>query len=130
MLRTWASWYHSFQDMRTPQLRHDGDVAWVAVIGEMKLGSWRANAFEGPMPYQRDGSALAVFVGVVMRRWMQSWVARLEVICGTVALDAIAAFVKDCFRSFPVWNGHIHIAETVSPPCSLLLSLRLCSAKI
>ena len=45
------------------------------------------------MPYQRDGSALVEFVGVVMRRWMQSWVARLEVICGMDALDAIPAFV-------------------------------------
>ena len=72
-----------------PQLRHDGDVAWVAVMGEMKLGSWRANALEGPIPYQSDGSALVEFAGVVMRRWMQSWVARLEVICGTAVLDAI-----------------------------------------
>jgi hypothetical protein len=52
------------------------------------------------MPYQRDGNELVELAGVVMRRWMQSWVARLEVICGAAVLDAISSFISDRYRHF------------------------------
>jgi len=92
-------------------------VAFVAVMGEMKLGSWRATGFKGAIPWHMEGSVVIESVGVVMRRWMQSWVARLELICGAADLEAISCLLETLIAAFPLWNGlMLHIAETASPP--------------